>query len=202
MTLLFTAYSALLSRLSAQEDLVIGIPAAGQALHKTEAVGYCVNILPVRTAPVFEAGFDAFACDVQKSVLGAFENQDVSIGALINELAIPRDPSRLSLIETVFNFRSYFSDLEMPECKLSAHENRRYAVYYDLFFNIAEAGGVLHIDWDYSADLFDAETIERWIDHYLALLGDIVGNPGKIIGDLSLVSPAGGDGAMLTSRPQ
>ncbi|MEX6633170.1 aminotransferase class III-fold pyridoxal phosphate-dependent enzyme [Hyphococcus lacteus] len=189
--LLLSAYSALLSRLTSQEDMVIGVPTAGQARENIDAIGYCVNILPVRTNPGFEDEFSDFAKGLQKATFDAFDNQNLSISDLMNRLKIPRDPSRLALIETVFNFSRYFSGVSMPGCTLTARENRRFAVYHDLFFNIVDAGECLVIDWDYAADLFDEETISRWIDHYIALLSDIVRHPKKRIGDLSLIVPEG-----------
>lgn len=191
--LLLSAYSALLSRLTSQEDMVIGVPTAGQARENIDTIGYCVNILPVRTKPGFEDEFSGFAKRLQKATFDAFDNQNLSISDLMNRLKIPRDPSRLGLIETVFNFSRYFSGVSMPGCKLVARENRRFAVYHDLFFNIVDAGEHLIIDWDYAVDLFDEETINRWIDHYIALLSDIVRHPKKRIGDLSLIVPEGSE---------
>jgi len=44
-------YKSLLYRLAGQTDLVIGMPAAGQAMTgNTSLVGHCVSLLPVRTA--------------------------------------------------------------------------------------------------------------------------------------------------------
>ena len=46
---LLTGFEALLFRLTNQDDIVIGIPAAGQSLLEDETlVGHCVNFLPVR----------------------------------------------------------------------------------------------------------------------------------------------------------
>ena len=186
--LMLSSFLALLSRLSAQEDMVVGIPAAGQAALELDTVGYCVNTLPVRTQPTYEKPFTTFMAETQKAVLDAFEHQETSLGSLIKSLGIPRDPSRLPLVEVIFNYSRYFSALTAPGCTIASRENRREAVYYDLFFNIVEAKGQLVIDWDYSKELFDESTIERWVDHFVELLGGIVRNPHSEIGNLSLMS--------------
>ncbi|HKE48126.1 MAG TPA: aminotransferase class III-fold pyridoxal phosphate-dependent enzyme [Rhodanobacteraceae bacterium] len=186
--LLLSGFQTLLSRLSGQEDVVVGIPTAGQARQSLDTVGYCVNALPVRSTPAHAKPFNAFVQETQKAMLDAFDHQDTSLGELVRALRIPRDSSRLPLVEAIFNYSRYFSDLEIAGCKLATRENKRQAVYYDLFFNIIESDGRLIIDWDYCSDLLDAETVDRWIDHYTELLKGIVDDPGQALGDLPLVS--------------
>lgn len=187
-TFLLSGFSTLMSRLSAQEDLVIGVPAAGQARTGIDTVGYCVTALPVRTEPAHDMAFVEFAGRTQRAVLDAFEHQETGLGELVRALGIPRDPSRLPLVEVIFNYSRYFADIKMPGCQVSSRENRRAAVYYDLFFNIVEADGRFVIDWDYASDLFDAATIERWIDHYVQILTGVVADPETMIGHLPLMS--------------
>ncbi len=186
---LLAAFSALLSRLAAQEDFVIGLPAAGQAYHEIETVGYCVNMLPLRSKPAYGQSFAKFVKETQNTVMNAFDHQDLSFSDLLNDVQVPRHTGRLALTETVFNYSGYFSDLTLTGCKVSARENKRRAVYYDLFFNIGESQGKLSIDFDYATALFDEETIGRWIDHYAAVLQSIVQDPQTTIGALSLTAP-------------
>jgi post-segregation antitoxin (ccd killing protein) len=180
------AFAALLSRLANREDLVVGTPVAGQARHGIEAVGYGVNVLPVRIRPERDASFAVLAKSVQAASLDAFENSDVSVSALIDAIDAPRLPGRVQLIEVVFNFAGYFAGLDAPGVKFSAYENRRFAVCQDLFVNVSDAGETLVIDLEYAADLFRAETIERWIDGYTAVLARIVRDPQTTPGEFDI----------------
>ena len=186
--LLLSGFQALVSRLSSQEDVVIGVPVAGQARHNLETVGYCVNALPIRAAAAHSKPFSRIVQETQRALLDGFEHQDISLGDLVRALRIPRDASRLPLVEVIFNYSRYFAGLELAGCKVSTHENHRRAVCYDMFFNIVEADGRLVIDWDYCSDLFDKTTVERWVDHYRELLRGIVADSGQAIGDLPLMS--------------
>ncbi|WP_306252748.1 non-ribosomal peptide synthetase [Parvularcula sp. IMCC14364] len=183
---LFSAFAALLSRLSAQDDFVIAMPAAGQARHELETVGYCVNMLPVRLQPAYDASFADFARQTQKSVLDAFDHQEFTFSELLQDINAPRHTGRLSLTETVFNYSRYFSDIDMTGCEVSARENRRQSVYYDLFFNIVEADGRLHVDFDFATSLYREETIARWVTHFETLLEDALVYPERAIGELTL----------------
>lgn len=195
--LTMAAYGALLSRITNRDDIVIGVPTAGQAQHGIEAVGYCVNIAPVRFKPSADQAFSDFTKAVQDKVFDAFEHHELSLSALINHLDKPRESGRAQLVETVFNFAGYFAGLDAPGVKFSARENQRYAVCYDLFFNLADAGETLIIDLDYASDLFHQATIDRWIASYLSILSEIAQNPEAIISDLPLV--AGSDNVIAFS---
>lgn len=186
--LLLSSFQALLSRLSGQEDIVVGVPVAGQARTHLETVGYCVNALPVRAVTEHAKRFASLVAETQRNLFDAFDHQQTSLGEIVASLGMARDPSRLPLVEAIFNYSGYFSELELPGYKVATRENRRRAVYYDMFFNIIESGGHLVIDWDYCSDLFDASTIERWADHYVELLKGVVSDQQQAIGDLPLMS--------------
>lgn len=183
---LLGSFQALLSRLTAQDDIVVGVPVAGQAHTGLETVGYCVNALPLRAAVDPDKPFAALAAETQRGLFDAFEHQDASLGQVVNALGVPRQAGRLPLVEVIFNYSGYFSRLDLPGCTVATHENPRRAIYFDMFLNIIDSGGRLVIDWDYAADLFDEATLERWADHYVALLHGVVADSAQAIGDLPL----------------
>jgi non-ribosomal peptide synthetase component F len=195
---LLSAFEVLLSRLTTQQDLVVGVPAAGQAAFGQDVVGYCVNVLPLRGRVEGHQLFSEFARATRGLVLDAFEHQRVSLGDLVRRFDVPRDPSRLPLVEVVFNCSRYFAGVEFTGLNVASHENRRQAVYHDLFLNAIESGGQLVIDWDYNADLFDADTLERWIGHLEALLGAIAADPNTALDDLPIMTAD--DAAALRSE--
>ena len=187
-SLLFSTYAILLGKLASREDFVIGVPASGQSATDIDAVGYCVNVLPIRTKPNLERSFASFAKHNQKVLIDALEHQELSFSALVREVGAPREENRLPLTETVFNYSRYFADIMLPGCEATVRENKRVAVYYDLFFNIIETDRQLDIYWDYSSSLFSAETINRWIDAYIETLNDICENPECLVGDAGVSS--------------
>ena len=186
--LLLAGFSALLSRLSMQDDVVIAIPAAGQAHLDVEAVGYCVNALPIRTQPLPSLPFSSLLSQTQQGVLDALDHQDVGIGEIARALRLGSSPDRLPLAEVMFNFSAFLAGFELEGCHVVAHENRRRATFYDLFLHIVESDGRLILDCDHATALYDGETIGRWLDHYQALLEAAVADPDCEIGELPLLS--------------
>ena len=186
--LLLSTFQALISRLSNQEDIVIGVPVAGQMRHGIETVGYCASALPLRAAADHAKRFSDFVAETRRNLMDAFDHQGVSLGEIVQALHFPRDPSRLPLVEVIFNYSRYFAGIDLEGCTVATHENPRRAIYFDMFFNIIETEGRLMIDWDYCSDLFDAATIERWTDHYIQLLQEVVDDSQRPIGELPLMS--------------
>lgn len=186
--LLLSAYQCLLAKLSGQGDIVVGIPAAGQAHLGVDAVGYCVNALPIRGHADDAKAFSTFLRETRIALLEAMEHQDVGIGELVRQLRLPRTPDRLALTEVFFNYSGFLADVRFDGCRVVAHENPRRSTFYDMFLHIVESGGRLILDWDYNTELFEAQTIERWMDHYIELLRGVIRNADETVADLPLLS--------------
>ncbi|SDC66757.1 amino acid adenylation domain-containing protein [Variovorax sp. CF079] len=190
---MFGAFAATLHRLTAQDDLVIGIAAAGQMPSDMPSlVGHCVNLLPIRVAVDAQARFDALARQSGSALLDAFEHQTLTYGALLKKLPVPRDPSRLPLVNVLFNVdrdaapnEGNFPDLQVEQSTIA----RRYE-NFELFLNVTPVVGGMQMEAQYNADLYDDATVRRWLGMYESLLRAVVRDPTRPVGRLELLSPA------------
>src|SRR5262249_44418951 len=100
---LLGGFDALLHRLTSQEEIVVGIPAAGQSsVEGSTLVGHCVNFLPLREKiTATTTGVDLLS-QVKRTVLDAYEHQNYTFGTLVRKLSIARNGSRLPLVEVQF----------------------------------------------------------------------------------------------------
>jgi amino acid adenylation domain-containing protein len=188
---LLAGFQALLHRLSDQNDVVVGIPTAGQSLlDGGSLVGHCVNFLPIRAR--FHQGqtFANLLTAVKTTVLDAYDHQAYTYGTLVRNLAIPRDPSRLPLMEVQFNLERIGASADFGGLKANVDPNPKGAVNFDIFFNIVESDQGLTIDCDYNTDLFEGSTIARWLESFKLLLLAAVSNPERAVSALSLAVPA------------
>ena len=109
---LLAGFEALLYRLTGQEDIVVGVPAAGQAAPGGPSlVGHCVNTLPLRgpswTPTAASRPAECARCD--DAVLDALRAPGSSPTAACSaSCRLPRDPSRLPLVSVVFNLDQAF----------------------------------------------------------------------------------------------
>ena len=168
---LLTGFALLLHRLTAQSDIVIGIPTAGQSLlDNGNLVGHCVNFLPVRVRLNDGQSVSELLQQVKRTVLDAYDHQSYTYGTLVRSLKLRRDPSRLPLVEVQFNLEKVGANLNFPGLQVEVDPNSKAAVNFDLFVNVVESDQGLLIDCDYNTELFDRETVARWLSHFETLL--------------------------------
>lgn len=187
-SLMLATYYALLHRLTGQTDIVVGIPSAGQAIVGEYAlVGHCVNILPLRAAPLPGDSFAKFLAETGKSVLDAQDHQPATFGSILREANVARIPGRSPLVEVIFNLNRKLPENSLEGLNTSIHEVRKQAINWDMFLNCSEEDGRLTIDCDYNTDILDALTVRKWLAAYEAMLDSISANPALSIRDLPLL---------------
>ena len=172
---LLAAFEALMGRLASAEELVVGVPTAGQSLVEDRVlVGHCVNFLPIRGSWDRNTTLADHLRRVGKQVLDAYEHQDYTLGTLIRKLSLPRAANRLPLTEIQFNLERLTDNLHAAGLDIAVEPNAKARVNFDIFWNVIESEDCLRIDCDYNTDLFDAATIDCWLECYEALLEAIV----------------------------
>jgi amino acid adenylation domain-containing protein len=184
---LLGAFECLLSRLTGQDDIVIGVPAAGQAQTGETLVGHCVNFLPLRLRINAEVSAPDALKTVQRALLDGYEHQTYTYGTLIRKLNIPRDPSRLPLVEVQFNLEKLGGGVTFQDLRIEVDPSPKCFVNFDLFLNAIESAAGLTLDCDYNSDLFDAATISRWLDYYANLLKSLVNDVNQPWGQVDFL---------------
>ncbi|BAY23229.1 amino acid adenylation [Calothrix sp. NIES-2100] len=181
MTLL-SAYAALLYRLTNQDDLTIGIAAAGRSLEGSERlVGYCSHMLPIRTQIIGDVTFVEHLKACKSILLDAYEHQDYPFAKLIDKLGV-------NSINATFNLERPVAIPQMYALESSLLPQSISYADYDLGLNVTEIDRELLLECDYNADLFDAATIERILGHYQTLLLGIIASPQTSLSQLSLLT--------------
>ncbi len=193
---LLAAYNVLLHRLAGQDDIVVGVPfdspiraeSAGRALFANTT-----NMLPLRSRLPEGAAFPDYLGQMKTLVLAASEHQDYFFGNLVGKLNLPRNPARSPLFNVVFNletgdFLRSCGEVEMKlETRDVPYRGPRTAAMFDLYLNAAErADGEVLVQCDFNTALIEAETMQRWLGHYRALLQGIVRQPRQPVADLPL----------------
>jgi amino acid adenylation domain-containing protein len=174
---LLAAFETLLGKLSGQEDVVVGVPAAGQSLIEDGSlVGHCVNFLPLRGRWDATTTLAEHLEATRQIVLGSYEHQSFTLGTLVRKLSLARESGQRPLVEAAFNLERLGNGLSMAGLTVETQPNPKQFVNFDLFFNFTERDSGLRVDCDYNTDLFEAATIKRWIGHYRTLLDAMARN--------------------------
>ncbi|WP_316780210.1 amino acid adenylation domain-containing protein [Pedobacter antarcticus] len=184
---LLHAFEVFLFQQTNQQDIVVGLPAAGQAAtENTGLVGHCVNLLPLRSFIDSELTFNAYLKKRKPELLDAYDHQLFTYGQLIKKLNIKRDHSRIPMVPVIFNI-----DLGMDQgvvfnqLDYKLISNPRSNETFEIFLNISGAGGVYTLEWSYNTQLFKPETIHRMALDFQNLLEKVTTNPDIPIKDLT-----------------
>ncbi len=191
MTLL-TAFKALLARYTSQEDVVIGSPITNRTRSETEnLIGFFLNTLVLRTALDGEPSFREALHRVSETVLGAFEHQGMPFDMLVQALAPERHLNQNPLFQVslvVLNTRS--QALRMGDLILDPIKTDRHSAKFDLTMFLFDGPEGIRGSLAYSADLFEAATIRRMVEHFHMLLEGIVAHPEARLSQLPILTGA------------
>jgi len=197
---LLAAFQVLLMRQSRQDDIAVGVPLASRNRLETEGVvGYFVNTLVMRSALAGEPGFVESLQQMRKTVLDAFEHQEVPFERLVAELCPQRDASRNPLYQVAFSLQSQppavltIEGVRTEALALAGNEAK-----FDLLLTLTETGGALHGTIVYAADLFDAVSMNGFARQFQTLLAAIVADPTTSIRRLPLLDDADREHVLCT----
>jgi amino acid adenylation domain-containing protein len=186
---MLAGFTAVLGRLTGQEDIVVGVPAAGQSLVEDKVlVGHAVNFVPIRGVTHEGITTAQFLQQMRANIFDAYDHQNYTFGRLVRKLPIARDASRLPLIEVQFNLEKVGSGLAFAGLTAEVDPNPKSFVNFDVFINAVEGtdGVTLHVD--YNTDLIDEATIARWMDCYETLLAGLSGDASQPLASLPVLT--------------
>ena len=171
---LMAAFQALLSRWSGQDDVVVGTPIANRTRTELEGlIGFFANTLAIRGDVSGDPTFVALVERVRDATLGAYEHQDIPFERLVEELNPERSLSHPPVFQVMFALQNTpGGEAGDPEgLVISGMPREREAAKYDLTLNVMNDGDGFAAMVEYARDLFDAETMERFVRGFLVAAG-------------------------------
>lgn len=190
-TTLMTAFEILIHKLTKKDDLVIGISSATQSvLGEYDLCGHLVNLLPIRLPFEKKDSFESLGKKLKKKMLDGFDHQSFTFGSLLNELKLERDPSRIPLINIIFNVDQQYEGQGLKYTGLDASytSNPRHYENFEIFINATSCGDKLVLECQYNTKLFKHETIYNWLENYIQVLELAVADKSMKITELSLTN--------------
>ncbi|WP_339176608.1 plipastatin non-ribosomal peptide synthetase PpsC [Bacillus sp. PS93] len=189
---LLAAYTAFLSRLSGQEDIIVGSPIAGRPHKDLEPIlGMFVNTLALRTRPEGGKPFVQYLQEVRETALEAFEHQDYPFEELVDKLELTRDMSRNPVFDVMFVLQNMDQEsLELDElCLKPAANNGHQTSKFDLTLYAQEQPhGLLTFQMEFSTDLYKKKTIEKWLQYFINMLLSIIKDNKAALGTINILN--------------
>ncbi|MCL2865267.1 MAG: amino acid adenylation domain-containing protein, partial [Lachnospiraceae bacterium] len=182
----------LLGAYANQEDVVIGSPISGRTHRDTENMfGMFVGTLAMRGYPEKEKSFVRLLEEIKTTSLKAYENQEYPIEELIENVAVRRDMSRNPLFDVMLilqnnedpDFRDAIEGLSIEFVEAKNAEAK-----FDLTFIMEEQDESFEIALEYCTMLFQQETVELMLAHYIELLSDLVEKPEMKLKEIDMLT--------------
>jgi amino acid adenylation domain-containing protein/FkbH-like protein len=186
---LHAAWSLVLSRLSAQDEVVVGIPVANRLRAELEPlIGFFVNTIAVRVQPQPDATVAAFLETVRQAMVGAYAHQDVPFERVVETVQPARSLNRTPVFQAMFVLQNAPRDaIRLPRLSVVEEEVPEHTSQFDLTLELQEVGNVVTGRLVYAADLFEHATARRWAGYFEEVLAGFANDPDAIIGQLALL---------------
>jgi non-ribosomal peptide synthetase component F len=203
MTLL-GGFQALLHRLTAQDDIGVGISVANRNRAELEhLVGFFVNILILRTNLSGNPTFQELLQRVREVALEAYNHQDLPFEKLVQILEPERGKHSTPLVTAAFDYQKDTRHVfALPGLAVEFLELANGRPQFDLTLRVLDEGDRLNGRLDYKASLFGAESIEQLLRNYIALLREVAFYPQLRLLEIPLSGEAKRKNSFSESPPQ
>ena len=189
---LLSAFKTLLYRYSGQNDILVGSAVAGRTRLEIEPlIGFFVNTLVLRTELNAESTFEELLEQMREIVLQAHAHQELPFEKLVEELQPERSLSHAPLFQVMVTLdNTPGARLELPGLRMQMLTSDSTTAKFDLTLGLTQTEDGMVGSIQYNRDLFEAVTIQRMVIHYQHLLREVVNDPERTLGRLSLLSQA------------
>jgi len=197
--ILSAAWSALLARYSGQADFAIGATMAGRHDDTVrDAVGFFVNTLPLRCPLHDDPTGIEYIERLHAEIWSALEHQELPLDEIVRSVAPDRQPGFTGspLFRTCVSYNEprwptdSFAGLPAVVLVDPVIEKLGGTSKFDLLLSVLKRPQGFAAALEFSTDLFDAATLERWAQHFITLLTGLVEQPERRLHELALLTEA------------
>ncbi|MCA9126852.1 MAG: amino acid adenylation domain-containing protein [Planctomycetales bacterium] len=156
-TLLLTLFQYLLSRVTGQSDVTVGVPTSNRPLPAWEhVVGMMVNTIPMRMRFDQTASLQDHLSDAQAQVLQGLENSGLSIEQLLDAAKLTQPEDWNPLFRAMFSLTEFdLEQLQPGQLQTRLLPGRRTHAQVDLVLDINFNGTCVEGVLEYDKTLFD-----------------------------------------------
>lgn len=186
---LCAGWTILLSRLSGQEDISVGTPVANRQRPELEGlIGFFVNTLVLRLVLNDDLSLVDLFQQVKDATLGAYDHQDVPFEKVVEVLQPQRTLNRNPLFQVMLVLLNTPADQwRLPGMNVTEEKDVYESSKFDLELVLVEKNDRIVGCVNYSTDLFDRQTIERWMASFSVLLSSMTSHTQSRISDLPIL---------------
>ena len=210
-SLYLSAFAFLLSRYSTQDDIIIGTAVANRPLNAMNSlVGLFVNTLALRLDTDKTQTLDNFIQQAQQTLDSALEQQSLPFEQLLDALNLERDLSHSPVFQAFFNYQSLSEhslesfDIDgmtvQPYEPIQSDAELQRQAKFEISLNVTQLATGCSASIEYRSNLFSPSTIERFADHFVAVLKSFQHEKNACLSHINFLSPQELDQQVLSTQ--
>src|SRR5205809_3097967 len=190
--ILLAAFKTLLHRYTGHDDLIVGVPIANRQRVEVEGlIGFFANTLVMRTTFPTDLTFRELLRRVKQTAVEAYANQDMPFERLVELLQVRRDASRTPLFQASFAMQDFPEVVfELPGIQTAPWFVTTHTSKFDFSLTLERSAEGWTAAAEHSTDLFDADRVERMLEHWHVILANVVANPTQRVSEIPLLTAA------------
>ncbi|MEN5046579.1 non-ribosomal peptide synthase/polyketide synthase [Pseudomonas koreensis] len=188
---IMSAWAMLLSRLSGQDDVVIGSPVANRTRAEIEGlIGMFVNTLALRIDTSGEPSGEALLARVKAQTLDAQAHQDLPFEQVVDISKPLRSLSHSALFQTMLSWDNNDGpSLTLGDLTLEGVAGDSHFVKFDLSLSLGDSPDGIRGSLRYATALFDESTVQRFVGYFQRLLAALVNDDQAVLAQVPLLAP-------------
>mgnify|MGYP006276447399 CR=1 FL=1 len=189
MTLL-TGFAILLSAHANQEDIVIGSPVANRNQPELEKlIGLFINTLPLRIDLTGNPTVLELLERIKNICLTGFHHQEIPFEKIVEEVNPKRSLNYSPIYQVAFDVQALNTGSENHHhLKIETLSPENTSAKFDLSLTVQDHDDHLICLWNYSVDLFNAQTIQKISERFESVLQQMVLSANSKISDINLLN--------------
>lgn len=185
---LFSGFNVLLSKITNDYDINIGVPVAGRTRSETEDIlGMFINMIVLRTSYDSNTKFSDLLESVKKDIIESMERQDMPFERLVEVLNPARNLMYSPLFQVMFNMLTVNSPkFNLKEVATTDRVQSAVDAKYDITLYAKEENERIEFQLVYNTDVFSKTHMKQLLTQYELLLAQIAAKPSVEIKEFTL----------------
>ncbi|MBX8510359.1 amino acid adenylation domain-containing protein [Pseudomonas cichorii] len=184
-----SAWAALLSRLSGQDEVVIGSPMANRTRAEVEPlIGFFVNTLAIRVDTSGQPDVGSLLARVKAQTLAAQRHQDLPFEQVVEIVNPFRSLSHTPIFQAMLSWQDTgVGQAALGELQLEDLGLLNDIAKFDLSLDLGENNGRLSGNLEYATALFDEATAQRYLGYLERILRAMAADDSSVVEHIALL---------------
>ncbi|MDD4865976.1 MAG: AMP-binding protein, partial [Mycobacterium sp.] len=190
---LLAAFGALIHRYTHATDFLVAAPVLNRGAGTDDVIGFYGNTVVLRMRPQPRQSFRELLAQTRDTAAGAFAHTRVDVEWLVRQINPDRRHGAERMTRVSFGMREPDGAGFCPpgvRCERGGLRGHFSQLPLGLMIELGGADGGAVVEAEYLVEILDRPLVRQLLQHYAALLDDVLANPDTVLWRCALMSDA------------